>query len=112
MSMHKFTPGPWTAEERTREESGWVDICSCIDRLPVGYATPAKSGTPEERRDGETIANARLIAAAPELLAIVETFDAYMAQAGEPAEKDGLNPIHSLRWKAQRAIAKATGGAA
>lgn len=54
--------------------------------------------------------DARLIAAAPELLDIVKTFDAYMAQAGEEAEQDSLNPIRALRWKAQQVITKAIGG--
>ncbi len=111
MNARKHSLGPWSAAE-IRCVSGWVDILGPDDRLPIGYATPARPGMPKERCDDETIANARLIATAPELLAIVETFDAYMAQAGEPAEKDSLNPIHALRWKAQQVIAKATGGAA
>ncbi|TAA11265.1 hypothetical protein EA658_16510 [Pseudoxanthomonas winnipegensis] len=62
----------------------------------------------KERADAQA-ARERLDAAAPDLLEIVRTFDAYMGQAGEEAEEASLNPIKALRWKAQQAIAKATG---
>ena len=62
------TPGPWSAGPQS-EISGWVDISiGGYPRNPVASATPAGPGGPEERRDSETVANARLIAAAPELL--------------------------------------------
>ena len=62
------TPGPWSAGPQS-EISGWVDISiGGYPRNPVASATPAGPGGPEERRDSETVANARLIDAAPELL--------------------------------------------
>ncbi len=45
-----------------------------------------------------------------ELASIVETFDAYMGHAGEDAEQDSLNPIKSLRWRAQQVLRLATEG--
>ena len=62
------TPGPWSAGPLSKT-SGWVDISvGGYPRNPVASATPAGPGGPKERRDSETAANARLIAAAPEML--------------------------------------------
>lgn len=71
--MSGHTPGPWWAGPQS-EISGWVDIrIDGYTRNPVASATPAGPGGPEERRDSETAANARLIAAAPDLLFALET---------------------------------------
>lgn len=60
------TQGKLIAGEEVRS-SGWVDILDENNsRLPVAYATPAtysEAGCPIERRDEETIANARRLVA-------------------------------------------------
>lgn len=74
--IQQHTPGDWGALPIC-EESGWVDIRSKDGgRNPIGYATPARNGTPEQRRDTETVANARLIASSPRLLQAAQ--DAYL----------------------------------
>jgi hypothetical protein len=112
---HTHTPDPWALGAgyglhgvRIEGPDGQV-ICS------IAHVEKDAHG-PDGRVIGTTPiaegwANAFLITAAPQLLAIAKAFDAYMSQAGVPAEQDSLNPIAALRWKAQQAIAKATGGA-
>lgn len=99
----KHTPGPWFT---TREGFSTVYVEARL-RGPtiqeVAACGPTEGGP--EQQD----ANARLIASAPELLAIVATFDSYMGQAGEDPEQDSNNPIRALRWKAQQVLAKAIG---
>ena len=86
--QHKFTPGPWTAKPFDRT---WV-VCFGGDEYLIG-------GVHLNRE-----ANARLIAAAPELLEALK--DAYELMLGNGPR------INILRAKAFDAIAKATGGAA
>lgn len=85
----QHTPGPWhTQSEQHRE---WI-IGS--DGLPVGYRWRL------DRFPRDNVANARLIASAPELLAALQIIH---ANAGESAEW--------IRRHASAAIALATGGA-
>ncbi|HYQ54211.1 MAG TPA: hypothetical protein VES70_27695 [Pseudomonas sp.] len=113
MSAPKHTPAPWEVSHGGHgSPSGFViDEYYVLSRsaaddvaIAAEIVDPA-TGMPSE-------ANARLIAAAPDLFAIVATFDGYMELAGEEPEQDSNNPIRALRWKAQQALAKATGGAA
>lgn len=113
MSACKHTPAPWEVSHAGHGSSSGLVIDeyfvlnrSAKDDVAIaGDIIDPATGMPSE-------ANARLIAAAPELFAIVATFDAYMGQAGEEPEQDSNNPIRALRWKAQQALAKAVGGAA
>ena len=100
MSANIHTPGPW-AHGQQGCESGWIEITAADDRNPVACATPAKPGTAEERRDAETRANARLIAAAPELLEALQELLASVE--GVPCGPEA---------KCRAAIAKATGESA
>ena len=108
MSAFKGTPGPWFAGEQS-DISGWVEIrVPGYSRNPVACATPADAGDAEARRDAETLANARLIAAAPELLeALIAMVDAQDIWLG-----DGRPAPAAAKASARAAIAKATGGAA
>lgn len=113
MSAAKHAPAPWEVSHGGHgSPAGFViDEYFVLSRsvaddvaIAADIVDPA-TGLPSE-------ANAWLIAAAPDLFAIVATFDAYMGQAGEEPEQDSNNPIRALRWKAQQALAKAVGGAA
>ncbi|MEA3233864.1 hypothetical protein OP492_04265 [Pseudomonas mosselii] len=95
MSERKHTPGPWTELPRTE--------CIAISgqdkaKLQLGFVN---SSNPDRVAEGE--ANAKLIAAAPDLLAALE-----MALDGcenhHPLDAD----IHSWQDAARAAIAKAT----
>ena len=67
--MTKFTPGPWKAEQACDKEGGpkpewWISARGFIDIAE----------TSGEKKPEEEAANARLIAAAPELYAACEEF--------------------------------------
>jgi len=94
----KHTPGPWVVDgdviRGDQQRNGSISVASMLD---VSY--------PYGRRAGESKhANARLIAAAPELLDALEACAAVCA--GEVMHKNGL--VNALE-KARAAIAKATG---
>jgi len=98
----KHTPGPW-AVGNARKHSRWIDAPEW-DRL--AKVITRMDGADKECDDG--LANARLIAAAPELL------DALQALRGACVDEGWL--LKSKYWlvldKARAAIAKATGEAA
>lgn len=85
--MSKHTPGPWS---RDKNDS----LCSPDGRQVYVW----NSGLGNSYRSEETDANARLIAAAPELL-----------EACEAAEWNSLDLPEHVRIKLQAAIAKAKG---
>ena len=94
--MNKPTPGPWIAVGSWVEhpDDTVADICVCDTMLfSQGHLN---------RSEEEESANARLIAAAPELLEALQTLPQSLSSTDED-----LN-----RWmeKAWAAIAKATGG--
>jgi hypothetical protein len=99
------TPGPWFVSEKGFSRSGlwsaptvyaadddlrYIAVCACADELNFHSAT-------------DNLANARLIAAAPELLAALR----------ECADRLSVHIAHSedlcAHMKAVEAIAKATG---
>lgn len=85
MSTAKHTPGPWHA-------ANGCQIRSAKDQIAKAWMM----------RNGEGLANARLIAAAPELLEAL----AEIVSAADGAGWDQLDPSFS---KARAAIAKAKG---
>lgn len=122
MSTHKHTPGPWrVARQNPSPTTGeWM-------------VSGAKPGYLAEVRDcgsGDVQANARLIAAAPELLEACQTFAEWLRreEAGFPAEIRFNTPEGEAKWRewfdenlricdlaqkqARAAISKATGGEA
>jgi hypothetical protein len=96
--MSKHTPGPWATTEAvtTREVDGYETTACAVNRADVGQAIAlVYAGF------GDGPANARLIAAAPELLeALKDLFT--VAQANGWAED-------ARYMRARRAIAKAEG---
>ncbi len=100
MSAHKHTPGPWHSTGRyVGSGHAKMNICECSDNSGCWSNAP------------EAVANARLIAAAPELL------EACMAMLEwDDREKDhavdfyaGMDLCRAAFDKARAAIAKATG---
>jgi len=101
----KHTPGPWTPEfgeayrVRAQQDGGQVAIMTNLK---------GRDGLAGRRNGDEVAANARLIAAAPELLAALQevtmVLDALLNVRGNEPDQD------SISGRARAAIAKATGG--
>lgn len=88
--MSKHTPGPWSVEDDT-PFSLWV---SCPD---------GKNPLHQNRLNRDRLANARLIAAAPDLLAALQVAELALRERG-------LRACGEYK-QIEAALAKATGGA-
>lgn len=88
--MNAHTPGPWAyVESDGSSEFGFVRGGETRDHLPVMQTYVASfSASSHYRPAEETRANARLIAAAPELLAACETMKRFVGShcSGNPVE--------------------------
>jgi len=97
--MSKHTPGPWFAvgAQVETENDSVPDICTCDPQVMRQSHLDWHPRTVE--------ANARLIAAAPELL---EALECYVEKVAD-LNRYGVMIETSLRKKAEAAIAKAKG---
>src|SRR5690349_6978861 len=69
MSDSKHTPGPWTAERVLIKTSAYNEVgYVCHGSTVVAQTWTPGNGAPHHAQVEETLANARLIAAAPEML--------------------------------------------
>lgn len=102
--MARHTPGPWTASERDRsyvriDSDHWAMLATVVVRM---------SGADENIPSGE--ANARLIAAAPDLLDALKEFVEPFAGWDIQNFIKRSDPATAVRvTKARTAIAKAEG---
>ncbi len=100
----KHTPGPWLAAAKPSSRVG-LPIVSTVNGRSIAGVTFFMLGEAFSNHDKESDANARLIAAAPELL---EALDALLN--GDHPNRQYVNG-HPAAAKARAAIAKATGAA-
>lgn len=103
--MSKHTPGPWQWSDAFTDENNqpvWT-LIGTGDGL-YGILTCAQDSAPQDLNDE---ANARLIAAAPELLYVAELVD----DVSDRIDHDPDSAFGQLVAAARAAIAKATGGA-
>lgn len=102
MSEAKHTPGPWRVSERG-ERTPYTEIC--VINAPGGEVEIIT-----DNESSDTIADARLIAAAPEmyeaLTAMLHRFEIY---CGGPDNPYGGHTDGELLNRARSAIAKAEG---
>jgi hypothetical protein len=91
--MSKHTPGPWYAE-KVCAVSGWVDITAMQDGRPTLPFAACKHFDQK--------ANARLIAAAPDLLEAAQLCRQYMYEYASNTQDNAFDKLCA-------AIAKATG---
>jgi hypothetical protein len=99
MSKSKHTPGPWRAQLHEDFEGQWGVVSTCEIEWLIAEAAPHIDGDPDE-------ANARLIAAAPELLEALQALRRICADT--PAVE--RNPrFVTANSAALAAIAKAKG---
>ena len=106
MSAAQHTPGPWKVEkELSSRLAEWLITMDAGDRgrgIAIAETVPAT---------GRELANARLIASAPELLeALKHCEDVFMRY--EISRVDGEEITDKALQTIRAAIAKATGGAA
>src|SRR5690606_13914489 len=105
MSAFKGTPGPWEASD---------DLIQCADPdMAIGSVFPCdrdKIAYGTGFAYGEvTKANARLIAAAPDLLEVAQRSADALRSAGIEPRATSDNPLEWLLHQTEAAIAKATG---
>lgn len=99
--MSKHTPGPWVETVVPTSAGSAIIIHSADHRIAIIYVDGIRKGIDDELpRSIENRANARLIAAAPELLEELEDLVAMI-------DPDG--PLASHVKSAKAVIAKATG---
>ena len=111
MSTH--TPGPWALIDHG---GGWFDIESENERYFFVCAAGSRDSQSDQQQSS---ANARLIAAAPDLLACLqeaiedsdEVLAARISNLGERYRPERLKTMRAQITKARDAIAKATGAA-
>lgn len=100
----KHTPGPWKVEKELTSRTGeWLIAKDAGDRgrwIAIAETVPAT---------GKELANARLLAASPELLEALS--DALADFDNWAAHEDNYQHEHLVAWaeKARAAIAKAKG---
>ena len=115
----KHTPGPWRANGHTVYTADAVEhwlgnrdpkpreVCRCVDNeaddVTPGFAAGEDDNAPDFE---DATANARLIAAAPDLLARLSELSEWMRTHTGPS--DGT---HDMLVRAVAAIARATGAA-
>ena len=100
MTTHKHTPGPWAAHNGNNPE--YYDIVAGVERVCSVFLDPDKSYSHTER-----IANAHLIAAAPELLSELKLLREWVRR---PWGEDDGPENDVLVWDVDAAILKAEGG--
>ena len=105
----KHTPGPWYALRGQRNIS--IRHKTGDKFLSMVNVASVRGNLPADCPYGSSEANARLIAAAPELLEALEEAENALADYIPTIERTGasLNYGHSVLKKARAAIAKATG---
>ena len=114
--MSKHTPGPWFETIVPTSAGSAITIQSADHRIAIIYVDGIRKGIDDELpRSIQNRANARLIAAAPDLLAVLKAFSDYVHQ--EQSATDGAvtystTAINHWAFLARAAIAKATGGQA
>lgn len=108
-----YTRGPWVA---VRNELYWEirsDHHGQIgDACASKYIHVGGECLPESETEIIAAANARLIAASPDLLAFAKAHDAHMAAHYSGPDSDALHPDAANNWRMCRAaIARAEGSA-
>lgn len=116
MTSSAHTPGPWCVEDPMGPESLWIVQ---EDKETYEWFPIAVCNMPDEEdhnfTGSEVVANARLIAAAPELLEAAQAMDQFWKALGAIDEFEGVDADYErferVAQLAHAAIAKATGAA-
>lgn len=109
MTEANFTPGPWTIEEYGDDEAPALVIHRDSESRVCFMATPGSHGDPAQIE-----ADARLIAAAPDMLETLQKIRALVhvpTPSKTPAYTHFQRDFDQIRALTADAIAKATGAA-
>lgn len=100
------TPGPWAAAEETFDNGGITEIVirGSDPRAAVAVALDFGKNNPAWQ-----LANARLIAAAPELLEVAKLFAAYEDAMDRDDHIEGMRLYNEASKKVRLALQKAQG---
>lgn len=105
---HKHTPGPWRVGRHFTDDEGYREIA--IEATVRGIeCVPASVVLQFANYGGMQEANARLIAAAPELLEALKGLDEAYCRAGAELTKEERHEDRLRLIAARAAISKATG---
>lgn len=115
----QHTPGPWVFDLSKSWRPHRVSLCHFVGNDDADIAHIGENFS-SNRSPAETIANARLIAAAPDLLASLERLVTLMNIVGDEPFRNGVTDstgsmdegiVIASKWlhEARAAIAKATG---
>ena len=105
----QHTPGPWWLQA---DGAGWYVECTPERGYSVAYIRSEVAEDDPDTPDAEKEANARLIAAAPDLLeALKELSRSFIGTYSDDQRSDDEINNHREHWErmARAAIAKATG---
>lgn len=110
----KHTPGPWKVENPIDNFTAWAVCANTPDGVhitPVAHIEPITAeGCAVKRDDVQQMANARLIAAAPDLLGVLKSWITFCDNLeGKPATRTSAEHMEAIRNDARAAIAKAEG---
>lgn len=103
MKEFKGTPGPWF-EHREGSSTVYVE-----GKLRDGVIQEVAACGPTEAGSEAQSANARLIAAAPELLSVAVRVMNQLHSAGYHSKHKSLNPTECMLYQLESAISKALG---
>jgi hypothetical protein len=99
----KHTPGPWKARKGFDSET--IEVFAPNSKIKKPFQPTDLAVVQADSREGK--ANARLIAAAPELLEALEEAETYLVERG--VDIRGVTGRTVILPKMRAAIAKATG---
>src|SRR5690625_4116976 len=106
----KHTPGPWVYSRSFHPGlSDYINIHQADGAPYTSESSDVATVSTVACRRETAEANARLIAAAPELLGVVEALVVQLSLAGCDAVEDSNNPLEALHWRAREAVGKTTG---
>jgi hypothetical protein len=106
--MSQHTPGTWeVGEEDSFQRIAFIEILADDGRTTVAHVQCSAENTTFEKLTDEDRANARLIAAAPDLLAAAQSALAGLNARIDAAPKDKV-PVFAGIAALQDAISKAT----
>lgn len=105
--MEKHTPGPWGWNDNLLKTDGFVEIFELFDEAGEYYIAYIVNVYRRKRSNKETIANARLIAASPDLFEALKDAEKALERFG--IFEDTRQEYVWLEQKIDKALTKARG---